>query len=54
MKIEPVFVGFDFTQAELIDELRKNVETLLGTPEGTVPGDRHYGINQEFVGRPGR
>lgn len=52
MKIEPVFVGFDYAEAELIDELRKNVETLLGTPEGTVPGDRHYGINQEFVGMP--
>ena len=36
MKIEPVFVGFDFTQAELIDELRKNVETLLGTPGPVV------------------
>lgn len=52
MQIVPVFIGFDYVEAALIDELRKNVETLLGTPAGTVPGDRNFGISQEFVGMP--
>lgn len=53
VKIEPVFTGFDYAGASLLDELRKNITTLFGTPEGTVPGDRHFGINTEFVGKPG-
>ena len=53
VKIVPVFTGFDYTSASLLDELRKNILTLFGTPEGTVPGDRHFGINTEYVGMPG-
>lgn len=53
MKIVPVFVGFDYADANLIDDLRKNINTLFGTPEGTVPGDRHFGISWDFVGMPG-
>lgn len=53
MNIKPVFIGFDYASETLLKDLQKNVHTLLGTPEGTVPGDRHYGINQNFVGMPG-
>lgn len=52
VKIEPVFTGFDYTKASLIDDIRKNIKTLFSTPEGTVPGDRRLGINTGFVGRP--
>ena len=52
MKITPVFTGFDYASASYIDDIRKNIQTLLGTAEGTVPGDRHFGIRQDFVGMP--
>lgn len=46
------FIGFDYMSAEAIAEIRRNITALIETPEGTCPGDRNYGINQDFVGMP--
>ena len=46
------FVGFDYMSNSLIAEIKRNITALLETPEGTCPGDRAYGIRQDFVGMP--
>lgn len=46
------FVGFDYMEAGLVAEIKRNVWALIETPEGTCPGDRSYGIPQDFVGLP--
>lgn len=37
---------------EFIEEIKENLETLLATPVGTIPLDRDFGINMDFVGQP--
>ena len=46
------FVGFDYMSNGLVAEIKRNITALLETPEGTCPGDRAYGIRQDFVGMP--
>ncbi len=46
-------INFDYENAEIIEEIKRNIETLFSTPEGSCPGDRSFGLNQEFVGMPG-
>lgn len=46
------FEGFDYMEAGLVAEIKRNVWALIETPEGTCPGDRSYGIPQDFVGLP--
>lgn len=45
-------INFDYENAEIIEEIKRNIETLFSTPEGSCPGDRSFGLNQEFVGMP--
>lgn len=45
-------VVFDYDNDE-IEDIRRCLNTLLLTPEGTCPLDRSFGINAEFVGYPG-
>lgn len=44
------FIGFDYTSAGEIAEIKRNVTALLETPEGTCAGDRSYGVSMEFIG----
>ncbi len=46
------FVGFDYLSAGIAAEIQRNVSALIETPEGSCPGDRSYGIPQDFVGLP--
>lgn len=46
------FIGFDYINAGIVAEIKRNVTALLETPEGTCAGDRSYGIPQDFVGMP--
>ena len=46
------FVGFDYMSNGIVAEIKRNIRALLETPEGTCPGDRSYGIRQDFVGMP--
>ncbi|WP_167955142.1 lysozyme [Anaerosporobacter faecicola] len=34
------------------DEIMQGLKTLYTTPEGTIPLDRVYGLNQDFIGYP--
>ncbi|SHM81929.1 hypothetical protein SAMN02746066_03416 [Anaerosporobacter mobilis DSM 15930] len=34
------------------DEIIQGLTTLYTTPEGTIPLDREFGINQDFIGYP--
>lgn len=52
MEIKHRFVGFDYEEAELVDEINRNLSVLYATPAGTCAGDRNYGLNQDFVGLP--
>lgn len=44
-------VSFDYS-ADEIEEIKRNITTLLSIPEGTVPLDRDFGINNDFVSSP--
>ncbi|MGO4890283.1 hypothetical protein ACJ2A9_21250 [Anaerobacillus sp. MEB173] len=35
-----------------IDEVYQNLKVLYTTPEGTVPFDREFGINTDFIDEP--
>jgi phage baseplate assembly protein W len=34
------------------EEIRRNIDVILSTPAGTVPFDREFGINSNFVDMP--
>lgn len=46
-----ITVTFDYTNGEVAD-IKRCLETLYQTPEGTCPLDREFGINTDFVGMP--
>lgn len=46
------FVGFDYLSAGTVAEIKRNVTAIIETPEGSCPGDRSYGIPQDFVSMP--
>ena len=52
MELKHELVGFDYLEAEVADEINRNLSVLYATPAGTCAGDRNYGLNQEFVGLP--
>lgn len=41
-------VSGDFTETEL-QEIMRNLKTLYETPEGSIPTDRQFGLNQEVL-----
>lgn len=52
MELKHRLVGFDYEDAELADEINRNLSVLYATPAGTCAGDRNYGLKQDFVGLP--
>lgn len=46
-----ITVTFDYSNGEVAD-IKRCLETLYQTPEGTCPLDREFGINTDFVGMP--
>ena len=52
MEAKIKLVGFDYEDATIIEEINRNLSTLISTPAGTCAGDRNYGINGSFVGLP--
>jgi hypothetical protein len=46
-----ITVTFDYTDGEVAD-IKRCLETLYQTPEGTCPLDREFGLNNDFVGMP--
>lgn len=46
-----ITVTFDYSDGEVAD-IKRCLETIYQTPEGTCPLDREFGINTDFVGMP--
>lgn len=46
-----ITVTFDYQSDEIYD-IKRCLETLYQTPEGTCPLDREFGLNTDFVGMP--
>lgn len=44
-------VTFDYSDGEAAD-IKRCLETLYQTPEGTCPLDREFGLSQDLVGLP--
>jgi hypothetical protein len=52
MAIGATFVGFNYLEAGIVADIQKNIRCLFSTPEGTIPGDRSFGISQEYIEAP--
>jgi phage baseplate assembly protein W len=46
------FIKFDYSNATMLEELRRNLLLLYETTEGTCPGDRRFGLDQSFIDYP--
>lgn len=46
------FVGFDYSGPSLLKEIKKNIETLFSTPEGSIPGERGLGMSRDYLDAP--
>ena len=52
MEIRLKMVGFDYEDADIAEEINRNICALFSTPAGTCAGDRGYGLQQaEFLGK---
>ncbi len=49
---EIAFINFNYLNGSVLEEVQRNLLLLYETTEGTCPGDRSFGINQEFVDCP--
>lgn len=52
MAIGAEFTGFNYMEAEVVADIQKNIRCLFATPEGTIPGDRSFGLSQEYIEAP--
>lgn len=50
--IENAKVSFAYLTASEIQKIQRSVETLLSTAAGTMPMDREFGLNCEFLDYP--
>lgn len=46
------FVGFDYAGEDELASIQRNLSALYSTPEGTCPGDRHFGLDWYFLDYP--
>ena len=51
LDLDNITVVFDYSDGEVAD-IKRCLETLYQTSEGTCPLDRDFGINISFVGMP--
>jgi len=51
-KPEVDITGFDYMTASELDRLRRCLSMLYGTPEGSCPGDRAFGLDMDFLDCP--
>lgn len=49
---ETVIIGFDYLNATELEEMQRNLNLLYSTRAGTCPGDRNFGLEQDFEGCP--
>lgn len=46
--IDEPLLQFDFVNADQVEHYRRQLETLYAVVEGTCPGDRHFGLSNEY------
>lgn len=51
IELEQIKVTFDYDEGEAAD-IKRCLETLYQTPEGTCPLDRGFGLTMDLVGLP--
>ena len=51
LDLESIKVTFDYSNGQT-EDIKRCLETLYSTAEGTVPLDRSFGLNNDFVGMP--
>lgn len=44
--------GFDYLNTTEMEEMQRNLALLYGTRAGTCPGDRNFGLEQDFESCP--
>ena len=49
--LKNITVAFDYTSGDIAD-IKRCLECLYQTAEGTCPLDREFGLNTDFVGMP--
>lgn len=49
---EVSIIGFDYLNATQLEEMQRNLGLLYGTRAGTCPGDRNFGLDQDFESCP--
>lgn len=49
---EEPLLQFDFENASQIEIYRRQLETLYSVVEGTCPGDRNFGLSNEYQDEP--
>ena len=49
---ETALIGFNYLGATELEEMQRNLGLLYGTRAGTCPGDRNFGLNQDFESCP--
>lgn len=49
---EITIIGFDYLNATELEEMQRNLNLLYSTRAGTCPGDRNFGLEQDFEGCP--
>lgn len=52
MAIGAEFTGFNYMKESVVADIKKNIYCLFGTPEGTIPGDRSFGLSTDYVDNP--
>jgi len=45
-------IGFEYVDERIVTEIRRNLQFLFATREGSCPGDRAYGLNWDAVDKP--
>lgn len=50
--IEKAKLSFDYKNSNDIEKIRRSAETLFSIRVGTLPMDRSFGLEQDFVGMP--
>lgn len=52
MNVSYELVGFDYQKKTDIEQIKRNLDCLYSCAEGTCPGDRSFGLNQDFLSLP--
>lgn len=49
---EVAIIDFDYLNATKLEEMQRNLSLLYSTRAGTCPGDRNFGLEQDFESCP--